>query len=208
MGVRNPQVDKYINGAAPFAQPILRKVRDLFHKAGPQIEEKLKWGCPSFEHKGIVGGMAAFKRYVAWGLWKAKLLEQQGLMKSDKSSHMSGGNITDVSEIPPEKKVVALIRQAIELNERGVKLPQRSGKPKPLPKTPADLSSALKGNAAAAATFKAFSPSHKREYIEWITEAKSAETRARRLAQALEWMADGKPRNWKYMPKKKMAVTA
>lgn len=198
MAKTDPRVDEYIKKAAPFAQPILRKVRTLFHKASPKIEETVKWGVPSFEYQGIVGGMAAFKKYVTWGLWKAKLLDGVQDMRSDQSSHMSGGAIADVSEIPPDAKVVALIKQAVKLNEDGVKLPQRSGKKKPPPKTPSDLAAALKNNAKAAASYAAFSPSHKREYCEWITEAKQAETRARRLAQAIEWLAEGKSRNWKY----------
>lgn len=198
MAKTDPRVDTYIEKAAPFAQPILRKVRTLFHKASPKIEETLKWGVPSFEYKGIVGGMAAFKKYVTWGLWKAKLLDGVEEMRSDKSSHMSGGAIASVSEMPPDAKVIALIKQAVQLNEHGVTLPQRSGKKKPPPKAPIDLTAALKKNAKASATYDAFSPSHKREYCEWITEAKQAETRARRIAQTIEWLAEGKSRNWKY----------
>jgi uncharacterized protein YdeI (YjbR/CyaY-like superfamily) len=198
MAKTDPRVDEYIAKAQPFAQPILRKLRTLFHKASPKIEETVKWGVPSFEYKGIVGGMAAFKKRVAWGLWKAKLLDEVGEMRSDKSSHMSGGNTCNVAELPPDARVIALIKQAVKLNEDGVKLPQRSGQKKPPPKTPSDLAAALKKNAKAAATYAAFSPSRQRDYCQWITEAKQLETRQRRLAQAIEWMAEGKSRNWKY----------
>jgi hypothetical protein len=200
MGQRIPEVDRYIDAAAPFAQPILRRLRDLFHEASPLIQEKIKWGCPSFEHKGIVGGMAAFKKHVAWGLWKAALLDGQGAMRSSASSHMSGGSPTDVSELPSDKTLLALIRKAVDLNERGVKTPKREKpKAKPLPKLPADFATALRAEPRAASTYKAFSPSHKREYVEWVTEAKQPQTRARRIAQAVAWMTEGKPRNWKYV---------
>jgi uncharacterized protein YdeI (YjbR/CyaY-like superfamily) len=199
----NPQVDAYIERAQPFARPILQKLRKLFHKASPGIEEKLKWGVPSFEYKGIVGGFAAFKQHVNWGLWKASLLDDPtGAMRPDTSSPMSGGRITSVRDLPPDSVMLDLIRQAVDLNERGVKVPRPKPAKRPLPRTPADLAAALKANARAASIFRAFPPSHRRDYIEWITEAKQPATRARRLEQAVTWIAAGKPRNWKYMARK------
>ena len=204
MSTRTAEVDAYIEKAQPFARPILNKIRTLFHRGCPQVEEKLKWSHPSFEYKGMLGGMAAFKQHVSWGFWKAALLnDPHGVMKSDASSPMGGGSPRALSELPSDQIILDLLKQAIELNEKGVKLPKRSGKRKPPAKVPADLSAALKKNAKAAATFEDFSPSHKREYIEWITEAKQDETRKRRLAQAIEWMAQGKARNWKYMNSKR-----
>jgi uncharacterized protein YdeI (YjbR/CyaY-like superfamily) len=206
MGKRIPEVDAYIDRAQPFARPILKKLRTLFHKACPRLEEKIKWGMPSFEYKGLLGGMAAFKHHVSWGFWKASLLnDPKGIMKSSASSPMSGGSPKELSELPDEDYILDLVRQAVVLNDRGVKIPKRSGKPKPAAKVPPDLLAALKKNAKARATFEQFSPSHRREYIEWITEARQDETRKRRLAQAIEWMAEGKPRNWKYMNAKKSA---
>jgi uncharacterized protein YdeI (YjbR/CyaY-like superfamily) len=195
----NPQVDAYIAKAAPFAQPILIKLRSLFHQACPDIAEKLKWGMPSFEYKGLVGGMAAFKKHTTWGFWKAKLLsDPKGVLKGDERTPMDAGKPTDVSQLPADKDIIDLIKQAVALNEQGVKLERPKTKKKPPPKTPPDLATALKKNAKARACFEAFSPSHKREYIEWITEAKQEETRKRRLVQAIEWIAQGKGRNWKY----------
>jgi uncharacterized protein YdeI (YjbR/CyaY-like superfamily) len=63
---------------------------------------------------------------------------------------------------------------------------------------PQDLKSALARNAKARAAFEGFSPSHRREYVEWIEDAKRDDTRRKRLATAIEWMGEGKPRNWKY----------
>ncbi|WP_428937634.1 YdeI/OmpD-associated family protein [Fontivita pretiosa] len=204
MGTRSPEVDAYIRNAPPFAQPILTRIRELFHRACPDVQEKLKWRVPSFEYKGMLGGMAAFKRHATWGLWKASLLKDpKGVLEGRASSPMAAGKCSDVSQLPPEQDMVDLIRQAVELNERGVKLPQRSRTAsRPPPKTPPDLAAALKRNARAAATFKGFSPSHKREYIEWITEARQEQTRRRRVAQAIEWISQGRPRNWKYMTRK------
>lgn len=204
MGQKSREVDLYIEKSAPFAQPILRKLRTLFHKADARIEEKLKWGVPSFEYKGIVGGVAAFKKHVAWGLWKGSLLKAPaGAIQRDASSHMSGGSPRTLAELPDDAVLIDLIQQAVDLNDRGVKLSKRSNPTKKPPlKTPPDLAAALKKNPKARATYEAFSPSHKREYVEWITEAKQDATRARRLAQAVEWLAEGKSRNWKYERKK------
>lgn len=189
MGVKNPKVDAYLGRVQPFARPILTKLRSLFHRASPLLEEKIKWGVPTFEHKGIVGIMAGFKQHVRWGLWKAKAISgAQG---------MGENKITDISELPPDKVIIKQIKEAVALNEKSIKAPRP--KPRPAPRTPADLAAALKKNAKAAATFKKLSPSHKREYIEWITDSKREETRKRRLAQAVQWMSQGKPHNWKYV---------
>lgn len=199
MPTTSPKVDAYIENAADFARPILTKIRNLFHKACPQIEETIKWGKPAFEHKGIVGGMVAFKHYVTFGLWKAELLDDpEGIFRNDHASTMNVSKITKVSEMPPDKVLVAYIGQAVELNERGVKL-DRQKKAKPPVKVPDDLMVALKKSKKALATFEGFSPSHRREYVEWITEAKRDETRQKRIATAVEWMSEGKPQNWRYM---------
>jgi uncharacterized protein YdeI (YjbR/CyaY-like superfamily) len=203
MGKKSPEFDAYISDAPPFARPILTRLRALFHRACPQIEEKLKWGHPSFEYKGIVGGVAAFKEHAVWGLWKSALLKDpHGAMTAAGDSAMSRDRLTDVSQLPPDHVILNLIEQAVDLNERGVKLPKaKPTKKRPPPKVPPDFAAALKKNSKAAVAFKEFSPSHQREYIEWITEAKQDATRQKRLAQAIEWIAQGKPRNWKYMRK-------
>jgi uncharacterized protein YdeI (YjbR/CyaY-like superfamily) len=200
MGKRSADVDAYIRRAQPFARAILRKLRTLFHRAGPHLDEQLKWGAPTFVHKGIVGGMAAFKQHVGWGLWKAKLLKDAAGAIQDKSgSIMGGGKLTSAKELPPDRVMVDLIKQAVVLNERGAKTPGRGSQAKrAAPRTPPDLTAALKKNAKAAATYAAFTPSCKREYVEWITEARQDATRQRRLTQAIQWMAQGKSRNWKY----------
>ena len=78
--------------------------------------------------------------------------------------------------------------------------PDRSRRRRPKePVIPDDLASALRTNSAATATFEKFNSSHRREYVDWINEAKTQATRTRRLDQAVQWMAQGKPRNWKYM---------
>lgn len=193
---RDPRIDAYIERAAPFAQPILRHVRALVHEACPEVEESIKWGMPSFSHAGgILCGMAAFKRHASFGFWKHALVVGEGEPRDGMGSY---GKLASLQDLPPDKTLLAHLRKAMQLNEAGVKSPVRKAAPKPSPDTPADLAAALAGNKAAQATFDAFPPSCRREYIEWIVEAKRAETRTKRLAQAIAWMAAGKRRNWKY----------
>jgi uncharacterized protein YdeI (YjbR/CyaY-like superfamily) len=202
MQSRSAEVDDYIARAAEFARPILKKIRSLFHKACPEIQETIKWGFPHFEYKGIVAGMAAFKRHAAFGFWKAKLLaDADGLFADRGKSASKMAKLTELRDLPPDEVFLGFIRQAVALNERGVKVPKKAPRRKPELVVPDDLALALKKNKKARATFKGFSPSNRRDYVEWITEARLSETRTRRLATAIEWMAEGKPRNWKYMKK-------
>jgi uncharacterized protein YdeI (YjbR/CyaY-like superfamily) len=199
----SPEVDAYIARSADFAKPILERLRRLFHEACPEIEETMKWSFPHFEYRGIVAGMAAFKQHASFGFWKSKLMSDPAkLFGGDCNSPLSINGIKDVSQLPSDKVLLGYIREAVALNEKGVKLPPRKKTKKPAKvEVPADLDAALRKNKKALATFEAFSPSHKREYIEWITEAKQEATRLKRLETAIEWMAEGKPRNWKYMRK-------
>lgn len=196
MGTRDPKVDAYINQAAPFAQPILTTIRETVHASCPGVEEAIKWGFPHFLYKGMLCSMASFTRHAAFGFWKGSLVTGSG-----KGAAAMGqfGRITKLSDLPSLKTLAEYVKQAAALNDRGVKAARVSKKAPPKPiAVPADLTAAFRTNAKAKAGFAALSPSHRREYLEWITEAKGAETRARRLAQAVEWMAQGKSRNWKY----------
>jgi uncharacterized protein YdeI (YjbR/CyaY-like superfamily) len=195
----DPAVDAYIRKAAPFARPILTKVRALFRRACPDIEETMKWSFPHFEYRGIVGSMAAFKHHATFGFWKASLLpDPHGLFAGGDDAPMGRAKFADVSELPPDAVLVEYIRAAVALNEQGVKVEKPKREKKPEAEVPADLRAALRKNKTALATFDGFSPSHRREYVEWITEAKQEATRQKRVAQAVEWLAAGKSRHWKY----------
>ena len=199
MGSRDLRIDAYIGNAAAFAQPILERLRGIVHEACPDAEETLKWGAPSFLHAGgILCMMAAFKQHASFGFWKHALVMGEDAPRDGMGSF---GKLTSLKDLPPKKELVALIRKAMRLNEDGVKTAgvRKATTPKPLPVAPDDLAAALKKNRQARTTFEGFSPSQQREYVDWITEAKRDETRQKRLAQAIEWLAEGKPRNWKYM---------
>lgn len=197
--MKNPAVDAYIAKSADFARPILTRVRAAMHQACPQIEETIKWGVPHFEHQGVVASMAAFKQHASFGFWKQKLMDDPaGLFPAAGESSMGGRKFRSADELPADAVLLRYIRAAVALNEAGVKVPKAAKPKKPPPELPADLAAALKKNAKARASYDAFPPSHKREYVEWITEAKQEATRRRRLATAVEWMAQGKSRNWKY----------
>ncbi len=192
------RIDAYIDKSAAFAKPILRHLRTVVHDACPEVEESIKWGMPCFNYHGILCSMAAFKEHCAFGFWKASLI--LGPKSGDGSAAGQFGKIAKVKDLPPKTILTGYIRKAMKLNEEGVKSPTRStDRPKkPDIPVPAYFSAALAKNRKAKAGFESFSPSHRREYLEWITEAKTQATRERRMASALEWLAEGKSRNWKY----------
>lgn len=199
MGSRDPRVDVYIAKSAPFARPVLTYIRDAVHAGCPDVEEGIKWSFPHFMRKGILCSMASFKAHCAFGFWKRSLLDVG--TRGAKTSEAMGqfGRITSIADLPGEKALKTLVRQAAVLNEKGVTVPRpvRSAG-KPAPATPADLLTALKASAKARAAYDDLSASHKREYLEWISSAKRDETRQRRIEAAVLMMADGKSLNWKY----------
>lgn len=196
MGIRNPKFDAYIAKSAPFAQPILEYLRDIVHGVCPDVEEEMKWSSPHFVYRGMLCNMAAFKQHCAFGFWKAALVAPD-----EKNAEAMGnfGRIASLGDLPPRRTIEGYIKKAMKLNEDDVKAARPKGiASKPPVEPPDDLAAAFKKNKKAAATYEAFSPSARREYVEWITEAKREQTRAKRLEQAVEWMAQGKQRNWKY----------
>lgn len=197
----DPRIDAYIAKAEPFAQPVLNHLRSLVHKACPEVEEKIKWGFPHFDYKEeMMCSMASFKKHCVFGFWKASLMKDPALMETAKSEVAMGhiGRIISLNDLPSDKKMMAWIREAMQLNDDGVKI-KKEKKTASVPDTPADLREALQKNKKARAQFEKFPPSHRKEYIQWIEEAKRAETRQKRIEQTVEWVAEGKQRNWKYM---------
>jgi uncharacterized protein YdeI (YjbR/CyaY-like superfamily) len=190
----DPRIDAYIARQADFARPILEHLRRIVREAAPQVDETIKWSMPHFTYKGrLFAGMAAFKAHASFGLWQASAL--LGETGSERDSMGQFGRLTSIADLPPEAELKALIQRAAELAEAGPK-PRPKKPPKPELPTPEDLRAALDAEPKAAATFDAFPPSCRREYVEWVTEAKRPETRAKRLAQTVEWLAEGKRRNW------------
>ena len=198
MARTDPRVDQYIAKSADFAKPILMHIRKVVHHACPDVEETMKWSMPHFDYKGIMCGMAAFKEHCAFGFWKASLVLDDPAAEEGMGSF---GRLQSTKDLPSDRQLAAYVRKAAKLNDGGVKVARMKAVPKKPVKVPPDLAAALKKNQAARKTFEAFSPSNKREYLEWITEAKADATRARRLTTAVDWMSQGKTRNWKYEPK-------
>jgi len=200
MGERIPEVDAYIAKQRPFAVPILEHLREVVHATCPGVTEVMKWGMPHFEYKGPFAGMAAFKAHATFGFWKESLLRRGGrpLGRSGEAAMGSFGRIASLRDLPPKRELVALLRRAMKLNDDGVRRPVRAARTPAAVRPPADFTAALRRNRRALATWDGLAPGHRREYVEWITEAKRAETRARRLATAIEWLAEGRRRNWRY----------
>jgi hypothetical protein len=203
MGKKDPRVDAYIARSGAFARPILKHLRSLVHDGCPGVVETMKWSRPAFDYKGPMCGMAAFKAHCTFGFWKGGLMgDGTGPLGMHEGAMGQYGRITSIRALPSESTMRRLVREAAALNEAGVKAERVRAAPKPLPKLPSDFEAALQKNKQALAVFAGFPPSHKREYLEWILGAKAAETRARRLSSAIEWIAEGKSRNWKYEPKR------
>ncbi len=194
---RDPRIDDYIARQADFARPILEHLRAAVHAACAEAGETLKWSMPTFTYNGrILANMAAFKAHATFGFWRAK--EVVGETGAEREAMGQFGRLTSVDDLPPDDVLRSLIRKPAAVADSGVK-PKRAAKPsKPEAETPGDLSAALDGNPAARATFDGFSPGARRDYVDWVVEAKRPETRTSRIAQAVEWMADGKKRHWKY----------
>ena len=198
MPKKDPRVDAYIAKAAAFAKPILNHIRGLVHDVCPDVQETLKWQMPHFEYKGVICGMAAFKQHCALIFWKRALIFGESAIKNRALGQF--GRITSLADLPGDKILTGYIKKAVKLNEAGIKNPTRAkSKTNKEVVVPDHFLAALKKNKKALATFENFSPSHKREYVKWVTEAKREETRAKRLKTTIELLAKGKPRNWKYM---------
>jgi uncharacterized protein YdeI (YjbR/CyaY-like superfamily) len=206
----DPRIDAYIAKSADFARPILLHLRQVVHEACPEGEETMKWSFPHFTYGGkILASMASFKQHCAFGFWHGA--EVVGDDFQGEKAMGSLGRITSLKDLPAKRTLAGYVKKQRALIDAGAK---RGVKPVPAgrgalaarearrapPAVPEELAAALamRKHAKARATFDGFSPSHRREYVEWIAEAKRAETREKRVAQALEWLAEGKARNWKY----------
>lgn len=197
MPTTDPFVDAYIDKAEDFAKPILRHLRKLVHEACPDVIETKKWSFPHFDHKGIMCSMASFKEHCAFGFWKQSLLEASAF-PAEKTAMGSFGRITSLKDLPNDKTMKKLIRDAMRLNDDGITVKRTVSKEKKELVVPDVLLEALARNSAAAETFNSFPYSKKKDYAEWIAGAKSEATRDKRLGTAIEWLAEGKSKNWKY----------
>ena len=198
-GQADPRVDAYIKKAQPFAQPILAHLRKVVHRAVPEVQETMKWSTPHFHYKGMFCGMAAFTEHVAFGFWKAGLMKDH-LPGAGLSAAGQFGKIVTIDDLPGDRELARIVRIAKQLNDDDVKAPTvRKARARPARKVPADLLAALAKNKQAKATVDGFPPGPRREYISWVVEARQAATRQERIKTAIEWMAEGKIRNWKYV---------
>jgi uncharacterized protein YdeI (YjbR/CyaY-like superfamily) len=201
MSVYNKAVDDFIAKKAESLQPILHHFREIVHKVCIDAEEKIKWGMPFFDYKGeMMCHMAGFKNHAAIGFWKGSLMSDKTLHANADSEISMGhlGKICSLKDLPSDKKLTAYIREAMKLNDDGIKLIKKPAAEKTIPEVPDYFTKALAKNKKAKLVFEAFSPSCKKEYLLWITEAKTEATKEKRMAQALEMMEEGKSRNWKY----------
>lgn len=201
MPATDKRIDAYIEKKADFAKPILKHLRKLVHKACTNAEETIKWGMPFFEYKGsVLCAMAGFKKHCTFMFWKAKLMKdpEKILQVTEREAMGNFGNIKSLKDLPADKILIAYIKEAAKLNEDNVKLPARKKAPVTELKMPVDFAAALKKNKKANTVFENFTPGKRKEYIQWIAEAKTEDTKFKRIETAVEWITEGKSRNWKY----------
>lgn len=196
------KIDTYIEKSADFAKPILNHLRQLIHKTFPDAEEGIKWSFPHFIYKGdILCSMASFKAHCAFGFWKASIMnDPENILNATGKTGMGHlGKLTSLKDLPSDKILISYLKQAAKLNEEGVKINKPKSNDKKELLIPEYFIKAIKKNKKAFETFEKFSYSNKKEYVEWIVDAKTESTREKRLETAVEWMAEGKVRNWKYL---------
>jgi hypothetical protein len=195
VGTKDRRVDAYIATTPAFAKPVLRHFRQIVHATCPNVEETLKWGAPFFVDGGIVAGMAAFKQHCGIVFWH---YEPGSWAQRNDQGRGECGRLKSLADLPSDAVLKKCIKYAMKQNAAGVKKSRTNSKPKPKLAVPADLTHALKGNPKARTTFEKFPPGKRRDYLEWILDAKQPQTRQRRIETAVEWLAEGKSRNWKY----------
>jgi len=202
MGKKDPKIDAYIAKSADFAKPILEHLRELVHKGCPGVTEVMKWSFPNFEYKGLICNMAAFKSHCTFGFWQSSLMKDPYKVMTATGEKAMGhfGRITSLKDLPSDKIMLQYIREAVSLKDSGAKVARKRPVKSPPPvKVPAYILDAIKKNKKAWKSFEDFSNSHKKEYVEWVEEAKTNTTREKRLATMIEWLKEGKTRNWKYV---------
>jgi uncharacterized protein YdeI (YjbR/CyaY-like superfamily) len=195
MGTKDPRVDAYIAKAADFAKPVLRHMRKLVHETCPGVQETIKWGSAFFVDGGNICGMSAFKKHCGIILWH---YERDSWAARNEQGRGELGKITRLADLPSNVELKRCIEYAMQQNAAGVKKSPKKGKPKPKLSVPPAFAAALKKNAKARTTYDNFPRGKQRDYLEWFHDAKQPETRDRRIATAIEWLAEGKSRNWKY----------
>lgn len=197
---KNPETDHYIAKAAPFAQPLLGTLREYMHRACPELSEEIKWGMPCFMYKKkILANMAAFKTHCAFGFRLSPIMEDPyGLFRAGNGEGMGDlGKISSAEQLPPYPLLEAYIIQAMSLTDQGAVVPKKSTEKAEL-QVPAPFMELLQAEPELLQNFNNMSPSHRREYLEWILDAKQEATRLRRMNKALEMLRKGKSLHWKY----------
>ncbi len=196
---KDERIDAYITAAPDFAKPILIHLRKLVHQASPNIEEDIKWSMPFFNYNGMLCSMAAFKKHCAFNIFKFKQMQAAAHFE-EKNAEAAGqfGKITSVDNLPPDDIIIGYLQEAMKLNETKTKPSKKNEASNAILFYPEGMQAALDANTKAKEAFERMSYSHKKDYVEWIAEAKTDATRNKRIATMIEWLQEGKRRNWKY----------
>jgi hypothetical protein len=201
----NAQVTAYAAAMPAYAQPIFAHLRALIHTTCPDTDEAIKWSIPHFERDGdYLCIFAASPGHASFTFYKQQLMSDPRLRDNLNLPAIKRfmGRLTSLSDLPDDATLAAMLQEAADLNARGVRLPDRAPKTPPVIDMPSAVATAvataLAANPAAQAVWDAKSAAWRKDYLVWITAAKTDPTRDARIAEALDWIADGKARFWKY----------
>lgn len=197
----NPKIDEYIGSAPAFAQPVAAHLRFLLHTACPRVVETIKWGIPHFDcHGEMMCVFAAATRHCSFTFLKQEIMSDPRLRANPglPAQKRFLGKLTSLSDLPQDPELVAFIKEAMVLNEQGVKLPERESKGSKEVAVPEEFARRLNADSAARDVFEAKPQSFRKEYLLWIADAKTDTTRQKRIDTSLEWIAAGKGRFWQY----------
>jgi uncharacterized protein YdeI (YjbR/CyaY-like superfamily) len=197
----HPAIDEYINKSEEFARPILLHLRKIIHLACPDVEETIKWSFPNFEYKGqILCSMASFKKHCSFGFWLgAEMEDPENILNKVGNTNMGNfGKIINHNSLPDDNIIIKYIHEAMKLSESGTKKKTSKIKDKKSLEIPVYIIEFIEKYPKAKVVFNNFSNSCKKEYVQWIEEAKQVSTKLKRLEKAVSMMEEGKEFNWQY----------
>jgi len=190
-------IDEAFSKFTGFQKEYCNHLRKLIHKAMPDVKEDWKWG-PNFNVNGMVCGVWGFKDHVKLVFFKGsamkdtyKLFNQGKENEGNRSINFSSADKID------DKKIIEYLKEAAEINRKGIKLVKKEIKVV----MPAILVKALNKDKASKTYFESLAPSHRRDYADYISQAKQEETQLRRLDKVMEMLTDKRTLNDKYMKK-------
>lgn len=195
MNEASENITAYIEKATPEFKEVMIALRSVLNNPNFDIKEDWKWGAPNFNNEGMICWLAHFRNHVGMNFFKGTLIKDKYNLFTHYREEKGNRQLkfSDINQIIPEQ-IEYYIEEAIKLNQENIKVVKKEIDTS----LPLDLETELNNNPKAKMFFESLAPSYKRDYIEWIEEAKREATRTKRLATTMEWLSEGKKKNWKY----------